>query len=325
MIEKVSFNFSLSKSKKNIVSTARVIQFPVKVAFATTAHKIQGQTVKKPQKVVVDLRSVFQPAMAYVMLSRVESIEQLFILEQFDDSKIYGNKKAIDEFERMNKIAVNHRPTEWNNLKEYRERISVLNCGSLRTKIDHIKNDPVLLISDIICLTETWMWPDEDTAEFDIEGYAVKHNAQGKGKGVTAYYNPSKYVHVQDIREEKIQLSKYSGVKLDVIIVYRAPHGNDGSLRDHLKNLINWKKSTLICGDFNMCFIDNRGSRTTKFLLDNGFKQLVHKATHIDGGHIDHAYLKTECSIPVMVDIYSPYYTAKDHDALCISMVSIEE
>ena len=74
-----------------------------------------------------------------------------------------------------------------------------------------------------------------------------------------------------------------------------------------------------------MCFIDNRGSRTTKFLLDNGFKQLVHKATHIDGGHIDHAYLKTEYSIPVKVDTYSPYYTAKDHDALCISMVSIGE
>ena len=84
VIERVSFNFSLSKSKKNVVSTARVIQFPVKLAFAATAHKIQGQTIKKPQKVVVDLRSVFQPAMAYVMLSRVESIEQLYILEEFD-------------------------------------------------------------------------------------------------------------------------------------------------------------------------------------------------------------------------------------------------
>ena len=203
-IEKVSFNFSLSKSKKNVVSTARVIQFPVKVAFATTAHKIQGQTVKKPEKVVVDLRSVFQPAMAYVMLSRVESIEQLFILEQFDESKIYGNKNAIDELERMNKIAVNQRPTEWNNLKENIERISVLNCGSLRPKIDHIKSDTVLLVSDMICLTETWIWPDEDKTEFDIEGYAVKHNAQGKGKGVTVYYNSSKYVHLQDIREDKM-------------------------------------------------------------------------------------------------------------------------
>ena len=59
-----------------------------KVAFAVTGHKIQGQTVKKPQKVIVDLRSVFQPAMAYVMMSRVESIDQLYILEKFNESKI---------------------------------------------------------------------------------------------------------------------------------------------------------------------------------------------------------------------------------------------
>ena len=69
-----------------------------------------------------------------------------------------------------------------------------------------------------------------------------------------------------------------------------------------------------------MCFIDNRGSRTTKFLLENGFKQLVNEATHIDGGHIDHAYFKTECSIKASMHIYSPYYTSKDHDALCIAM-----
>ena len=210
-------------------------------------------------------------------------------------------------------------------LKREHRKICVLNFGSLRPKIDHIKSDPVLLVSDIICLTETWIWPDEDKTEFDIEGYAVKHNTQGKGKGVTVYYNSSKYVHLQDIREDKIQLSKYSGVKLDIIVVYRAPHGNDGSLRDHLMRLIDWNRSTLVCGDFNMCFIDNRGSRTTRFLLDNGFKQLINTATHIDGGHIDHAYLKTECGVPAKLDIYSPYYTAKDHDALCISMVSIEE
>ena len=91
VIEKVSFAFSLSKSKRGKIATAKVTQFPVKLAFAATAHKIQGQTVKKPRKVIVDLRSVFQPAMAYVMLSRVESIDQLFILEEFDESKIYGN------------------------------------------------------------------------------------------------------------------------------------------------------------------------------------------------------------------------------------------
>ena len=62
-----------------------------------------------------------------------------------------------------------------------------------------------------------------------------------------------------------------------------------------------------------MCFIDNRGSRTTKFLLDNGFKQPV----NIDGGHIDYDYLTEKCSIPVLIEVYSLYHTAKDHDTLC--------
>jgi hypothetical protein len=60
--------------------------------------------VKKQWKVIVDLRSVFQPAMAYVMLKRVESIDQLYILEEFDESKIYANHQAIQELHKMNNL-----------------------------------------------------------------------------------------------------------------------------------------------------------------------------------------------------------------------------
>ena len=102
--------------------------------------------------------------------------------------------------------------------------------------------------------------------------------------------------------------------------MYRVPNGNDAALRDHLNNLIDVRKVTLVCGDFNLCYVDNRKSRTTTFLLECGFKQLVNEATHIDGGHIDHCYFRSEDNIQVSIETYSPYYTAKDHDALLITI-----
>ena len=41
-------------------------------------------------KLVVDLRLVRSPAQAYVMLSRVQSIDQIYILEEFDENAENG-------------------------------------------------------------------------------------------------------------------------------------------------------------------------------------------------------------------------------------------
>ena len=322
LIEKVSFGFSLSKSNRGNIASARVIQFPVKLAFAATAHKIQGQTVKKPRKVVVDLRSVFQPAMAYVMLSRVESIEQLFILEDFDETKVYGNKDAIEELEKMNKISINKKPSIWFDKKARQTRVSVLNCGSIRPQHSHISKDVTLTISDAICLTETWIWNDEDTSRYELEGFTAHHNAAGRGKGISVYYKRDQFTHTQDIKEEKVQLTKMTGKQMDLIIVYKAPAGKDSTLKNQLEATISFERPTLVCGDFNMCFIDNSKNRSTQFLREHGFKQLVHDATHIEGGHIDHVYI---WDLIVNVELYSPYYTAKDHDAMCISIPETEE
>ena len=82
VIEKVNFPFSISKSKKTVISTAMVIQFPLKLAFACTAHKIQGATIAKPQKAIINTADTFSPAMIYVMLSRVCTLSQIFILNE---------------------------------------------------------------------------------------------------------------------------------------------------------------------------------------------------------------------------------------------------
>ena len=145
--------------------------------------------------------------------------------------------------------------------------------------MDHIRLDKILAVSDVMCITETWLWPNEDSSAYDLNGYNVRHNSVGKGKGVSVYYKSSKFVHIEDINEEKIQISKFSGEKIDLVVVYRAPNGNDGKLRDHLVHLIDVNRSTMVSGDFNMCYVDNKKNRTTTFLLNNGFKQYVKQAT----------------------------------------------
>ena len=88
-----------------------------------------------------------------------------------------------------------------------------------------------------------------------------------------------------------------------------------------LFSILNVAKDTLICGDFNICFKHNRHHPLINILENLGFSQFVKEATHIDGGCIDQVYYrKKKNNYHIDVDIYSPYYTALDHDALLVTV-----
>ena len=170
-IDPVLFQYQLG------ASNATVYQFPIRLAFAITAHKIQGQTICKPQKLVIDIESAFIAGMVYVMLSRVCSLEQLIIIshksgrrmkevekkkedmtsEKIDWNKIQANKSVLTEVERMEKVSKNMNPNNWDNLKVKGLRLTSLNIRSLKKHIKDVREDKISMKSDIICLQETWL------------------------------------------------------------------------------------------------------------------------------------------------------------------------
>ena len=74
-IKRVSMQYSLRKKSYDVGTTATVIQFPVRLSYAITAHKVQGQSLLHPMTVAMKLNSAFEPGQVYIMLSRIQSID----------------------------------------------------------------------------------------------------------------------------------------------------------------------------------------------------------------------------------------------------------
>ena len=324
VIKKKEQDYSLARNKGLISATAKLIQFPIVLAWAVTVHKFQGQTVKHPQKVVIDLRSVFEAAQAYVMASRIQELDQLFILEELPQDKIYASHAALEEIDRLVGVSMNKNPSKWEDKDDSKIRVSFLNCRSMKNKFEHIKADKSLLKSNVIILTETWLEQGQPGNEYQLVNYKVNLNNRGRGKGIASYFD-HKFEHSEDTNLEGISLTKITSEKLDVIGIYRSKEGNVMNLITYLEDLINEEKTTIIGGDLNICVLKQPNNYVTKGLKEIGFTQIVTKATHIEGGLIDHVYIKEGPSMKFswVIEDFPKYYS--DHDGLCLTLWQVSE
>ena len=74
-------------------------QFPLKLAWGCTIHKVQGMTTNQ---CVFDMDGIFAAGQSYVALSRVTSLEGLFI-QNYDPQKIYRNDAIEQHISTMQK------------------------------------------------------------------------------------------------------------------------------------------------------------------------------------------------------------------------------
>ena len=171
--------------------------------------------------------------------------------------------------------------------------------------------------SDVICLQETWLEDDTSIDDLKISNYELHLNSNGKGKGLAIYYKKSNLQHEIDIKEDNMQLSKFTSSTIDIVVLYRSQAGNHDDLKANLEAMINRSKPQLVIGDFNFCYLENSSNATKKYLEENDFTQLITEPTHIEGNLLDQAHVRDDQQINnYSTEIHSKYYT--DHKALAV-------
>ena len=311
--QKVKYHLTGSGGKPH-AAKATVFQFPLRLAFAMTGHKMQGQTVKKGSKLVVNWCKRMPQALAYMMLSRSESIEDIFIAGNFDPKQIRCNEKALDEANRLEEISLTNLPSIQEELNSW-FGFSLLNIRSLKKNLEHLQNDQIMLKEDIIFVTETWKEPESQT-NYDIDGYknVFAHGTPARGKGVGVYFKNDAVIDTCE--EELYQLVKYKAPRITVFCLYVSKGCNFHHLVQTLKNFDfnNKDENTCLTGDLN--FDANCNNELSRYLSRSGFVQMVGRATHLDGNILDQVYVPEKISRLIEIKHHHVYFS--DHDGLLV-------
>ncbi|XP_025757730.1 uncharacterized protein LOC102081688 isoform X2 [Oreochromis niloticus] len=227
-------------------------QFPVKLAFACTIHKVQGMTTTSA---VVSLKSIFEPGMAYVAVSRVTSLSGLYLLDM-EEKKIFTNPEITAALENMRQANLDDMMPLL-HVRQTLSRSEVFtivhhNTEGLPAHINDIKSHHELCLADVLCLTETHLRGSFVAESLHLENYNLfKRNrhlsytnfpqmANRSGGGVAVYVksdiqvHEKQYIHnVTDL--EFLALKVEAPVSALIAVVYRPP---DYTLRPFLKNLV---------------------------------------------------------------------------------------
>ena len=274
---------------------------------------------------VVDLTTVREPAQAYVMLSCVQELDQVFIVEKLPIDKLKPSNVALREVNRLKEVESNCSfLQQWFSPEKDRIRIAFLNTRSLQKHFKDLQCSWTLCSCDILCISETWLKQQQLESEYILKGYEHPHVVSvGPGKGLATYAKTS-FKSVGDVCRSNYQISKFTCDKCDVISVHRSESAPYEDVLCDIAQICSDEKLTILGGDFNVCALKNQNNLLMKGLTQLGFNQLICEATHIAGRTIDHCYVRQAVSYTGSqltgknIFLHSVYWS--DHDAILISI-----
>ena len=304
-------------SKKEAAPVIKRTQFPIVLSWACTVHKVQGLSLNK---IVISFdlhkQKSFNPGQIYVALSRVTSLEGLFLIGTFKKTAVVVDERAKLEYQRLRNYPFQIGQFE----KQTPNELSVVLCNvrSLKKHLSDIKADKKFTESDIILCTETQIAKNENT-EISIEGFdSIFHNCDHKYSSTAIFYKQSMKVteifKLDGILIVEIHAFSNENICLKVLLCYR---NNEWATRDFY-GLINYLSISynldIILGDFNV--------KPNEELAQNlgNYSQMVTEPTHLDGSTLDHVYVSNELLRNYNFDICVRHIFFTDHEMVRIGM-----
>ena len=280
-----------------------------------TYLQVQGQTIKQPTAVVVDMKFARNEAQVYVMLSRAQKLSQIYIIEKLHEEKWRASQSGLREYTCGLQNAINVKPEQD---KKHFELVSV-NISSLRkhhVDLERIYENKSI---DCICLQETWLPENDDATHYKIKEMIPHLNSVGRGRGVATYCSEEFILRGEFVCEQSCQLIKVRSDDFDIINVYRSQDCSVSELQEKIKFVLDPLMPTIMCGDTNIDITKENGKNFLDFMQKLGLKQLVMKPTHEKGGLIDHVYATENLFEKVSVTQKGVYFS--DHDLIIIKLV----
>lgn len=295
-------------------------QFPLKLGYASTVHKVQGLSLGKA---VISMKSKFfaTKGMAYTALSRLRSLEGL-ILQDFNEAKIVCDPKVQPALDSMPKMHVKF-------LQQQHHDLILHNIEGLSIHYDDLRNDKRLLNCKVICLTETWITDSNQLP--DLDGF-MAHNVsrrdsfescpqyeqfRNKQHGGVGLYAKEGFLNFRILKpiSKNIEYIAFEIMGVAVVLIYRSPSYGLPLFISNLSKLMGELESAgfprlLFMGDFNDDVNNNTPSSLQQFFQLHDYSQLVRFPTTLNHTTIDHVYAKNvNCNVEV-IPTYFSYHEA---------------
>lgn len=145
-------------------------QYPLKLSFASTIHKVQGATLPA---VCVDLKHVQSPGQAYVALSQAQTLKNLYIAN-YNKKTIFTNPRINPALQAMPQIPqTTLTPLKTFNTSEPQHKYFIIAHLNIQSFFKHHKDLQVqqdLLYASILVLSETWLDQQTPTITLTLPG-----------------------------------------------------------------------------------------------------------------------------------------------------------